>query len=167
MDDGFGEVSDQGFGQARHLAAELGVEHELELLAPSDPGGYLGLDGFWRRSRRWIDRLAESREHLGVDLVGLREAARSAGKIADLAGIDDAEENSGFMERRDDGAFPASRRLANDVDAARNGEQPGEQFFTTLRIVAQMEGGAAEIEIEGFFGDIETDTDKGNGHGDG
>jgi hypothetical protein len=28
-----------------------------------------------------------------------------------------------------------------------------------------MYGRAAEIEIEGFFGDIEADMDNGNGHG--
>ena len=125
----------------------------------------MSLHWFWRSRWSWIDRLTEGGEHLRVDLVGLGEAAGSAGVVAHLAGINDADGDGGFMERRDDRAFPASRRLTDDVDSARHGEQPREQLFATGGIVTEVDGRAAEIDIEGLFGDIETDVDNGNGHG--
>ena len=75
--DGFGEMGGHGFGQARHLAAQFGVEHPLELLTPGDPGGYLSLHWFWRSGGSWLDGLTEGGEHPGVDPVGLGEAAGS------------------------------------------------------------------------------------------
>ena len=111
-----------------------------QLLAPGDPGGHLSLHWFWRSRWSWMDRLTESGEHLRVDLVGLGEAPGSAGVVAHLAGIDDADGDGGFMERRDDRAFPASRSLADDVDSARKSEQPREQSFAPGGVVTEVDG---------------------------
>mgnify|MGYP003558758655 CR=1 FL=1 len=56
----------------------------------------------------------ERLDHLGVERIGLGEAAHGPCEVADLARVDDAKRQPGAGEGRRDGGFEAARSLEDN-----------------------------------------------------
>ena len=91
---------------------------------------------------------SELREHARIDTIGLGAAAGAAGKVADLAGVDDGEGELGGMERLDDGKFPAAGGFANDVAGPFEFLKIGKEGRTTGGIVGEAFVHTLLVQVE-------------------
>ena len=138
---------------ADHLEDLAPPAHEFSEVAP-----------FWLREGPHLrsHALSKKGDHLGVERIGLGEAAHGPGKGADLARVDDAERQPGAGEGRRDGCFKAARRLQDDKGDGQIAEAAGEAV-QPLCVSRDAEGltRRSEMDVEAIFGHVDADEDGG------
>jgi hypothetical protein len=103
--------------------------------------------------------LTESGEHGGIEAIGFGAASGTSGKIAGLLGIDDGERDAGGVESGHHGAFPATGGRADDVAGHFHLAQKSDQSSAARWVVSEEFGLSTSVEIEGVFGDIQSEVD--------
>ncbi len=115
-----------------------------------------------------MEQPAIFRQHRGVDPVGLGQESPGAGEVANVAGVEPADGQLRLMQRLKEVVFVAARGFANQVHGTVQPAQGGEERPVTGGIIGkgpltQLGMGA---EVEGEFGDVQTDIIMGGVHGE-
>ena len=114
----------------------------------------------------WGVGSAKVGEHPGIELVGLGENPARTGEVADLARVDDAEQDVFGMKMGNQLVLVATGSLADNVDyAAREGTEAGIELGKSGWIIGDGESLVEEAAVDGSLGDICTKVDTGEGHG--
>src|SRR4051812_28369539 len=98
------------------LAATVGLhaDHLDDLASPTHEFGEVAPLWFRQWSCLGSHALREERDHLGVERIGLSEAAHGLGEVTDLTRVDDAERQPDACKGRRDGGFEAARCLEDN-----------------------------------------------------
>lgn len=152
---GLGAGANELVGLIGELAGEpTALLHGLragddELLEP-------GLGGSGRLIGPWLNDGAEIAKGLGIDGIGPGKAAEAFGKVADLARIDDTDEDAGGVGGADEGAVASAGGLTNQMSPL---GQPGEKAAMARGGIGQRAGELRAFEIELLLGKIDADRD--------
>jgi len=92
----------------------LHAEHFDYLTAAGDQFGQALAVGVSQRAWFGTNAFGKQRDDLGVEYIGLGKPPRGAGKVTDLAWVDDGKRQSGAGQSRRDGDFKAAGGLHHD-----------------------------------------------------
>ena len=163
------EPADVGLEAAAHPASRrdpaplaLGLEHLLQLPPSREQGGELLRRPVGERMGRGLDAGREGGEDLGIDRVGLGQAAQRLGEGAHLARIDDRHRQPGGREGGGDGRFVAARGFEHDQRdglLGTGGDERGEARGIGAERAAETGGLTGQHHFG--FGDIQPEVDRG------
>ena len=151
MGDGSFELLADVFWQARDEACLLTLQDHLELVAACDPSGELLLDGAGKGCGGGLEVEAEEGKDMGVDAIGLGQAAGGLGKVAPQARVDEREVDASRGEGEKHRAFPAAGGFADDLHGFIEGVQGFNQRGAAWRIVGELERLAPEGKFREAF----------------
>jgi hypothetical protein len=138
----------------------LGNLHE-QIRAVFDEGGKCLLERIREAERFWVEGLGKINEDLGVNLVGLGQAAFGFGKVADLPGIEAGNGTLGGVRQGDEPRLVTPAGFADQDSGWREGFEPAPDG---LRRVGNLGGLLVVMEVEVELGDIDSDIDFHGGN---
>ena len=136
----------------------LGAEHVHELAAAGDElAERVGLgirQGTWGGAHG----VGKEGDDTRVEGIGLGEAARGPGEVANLPGIDDGHGQSRAGQQGGDGDFVATGGFQDDQGGAQRAH-PGEQGGQTSVVRGDAKGlaGGMDVDVQVIFRDVDAD----------
>ena len=108
---------------------------------------------------------SETGQHVGVDGVGFGPLAQAADEVPHPGGIDNTQEPALVEEEFNQGLFEAPGGFAHQMERRLEGLEQALQALEARGGIGQRAGQlGVDVELEGVFGDIDSDVDRGRVH---